>query len=76
MNTVWYLQDYNSMKIDKVYTTKKAAFAEAKEYGKGRFKTIIKGSSYWYFTKDDNQDPACSVEKVPLIKAVRSCRQT
>lgn len=71
MKYVWLVQDCTSMEVNKVFTTKKAAFADAKEYGKGRFKTVMKNSIYWYFTKDDSNEPACSVHKVPVIKVKR-----
>lgn len=73
MKFVWYVQDYNSMEVNFVFTTKKAAFAEAKEYGPGRFKTIIKGSVYHYHTQqDDKTEYACAVVKVPVIRAKRN----
>lgn len=71
MKYVWFVQDFNSMEVHEVYTTKKAAFADAKEYGSGRFKTIDKGRIYHYYTQDDKDDFACSVEKVPVIRAKR-----
>jgi len=71
MKYVWFVQDFNEMRVERVYTTKKAAFLDAKEYGKGRFKTIVEGHIYYYYTKDDKYDYACSVEKIPVIRAKR-----
>lgn len=72
MKTVWFVQDYNSMRVDEVFTTKKAAFEKAKDaYGKGGFKEVTKGWVYWYCTKSNDYEPACSVEKVPVRKVKR-----
>ena len=71
MKYVWYVQDYTSMEVNEVFTTKKAAFIEAKKYGTGRFKTLTARESYWYFTADDKTDPACYINKIPVQKAKR-----
>lgn len=77
MKSVWFVQDYIILRISEVFTTKKAAFAEAKKtYGQGRFRTLQKGLVYYYHPhqKERNpfDEPACIVQKVPLIKAERS----
>lgn len=71
MKYVWFIQDWNSMEVDCVYTTKKAAVAKLKEsYGKGRFKNMDEsGGSYWL--PDDKANPACYLWRVPLIRAKR-----
>jgi len=67
MKNVWFIQDQNDMRVHKVFTTKKAVFAETKKaYGKGRFETIAKGRIYWYIIPNDI-DSVCSIEKVPVI---------
>ena len=72
MKYVWFVQEFNDMRVLEVFTTKKAAFADAKEYGKGRFKTIAKGRIYHYISPDDKYNYICSVEKVPVYHAKRS----
>ena len=71
MKFVWFVQDYNDMRVLEAFTTKKAAVAKAKEYGKGRFKTMDKNRIYHYYTQDDQRDFACSVEKIPVHKTKR-----
>ena len=74
MKYVWFVQNYVDMRVLEVFTTRKAAFAVAKEYGKGRFQTIDKGRIYHYYTQDDRSEYACSVEKVPVHKATRKTK--
>ena len=71
MKNVWFIQEYNSMHISEVFTTKKAAFAKVKMYGAGKFHKI-NSRIYQYFTKDNYNEPVCYVEKVPVIHNTRS----
>lgn len=71
MKYVWFVQDWNDMRVFQVFTTKKDVVAETKRlYGKGRFHTIIKGRMYNYFTPY-KVEPICFIEKVPVIHSIR-----
>lgn len=68
MTKVWFMQDYNSMRVDEVFTTKKAVIEEVKKtYGKGRFQHLRK-DMFRYFTPDDKYEPVCYIERVPVRK--------
>ena len=71
MKNVWFVQDYDSMKVFEVFTTKKAVVAEAKKYGKGIFRTVDKNRIYLYYLSNDKYEPVCSIEKVPVIHSKR-----
>jgi uncharacterized protein (DUF169 family) len=72
MKYVWYVQDHNSMAVDKVYTTKSAAFERAQSvYGaRGIFEKITQ-HSFYYKPQPKYSDPYCAVERVPVVHSLK-----
>lgn len=71
---VWFVQDYTSMVIDCVYTTKKAAFTEARKYDPHGVFHKLSQDLYYYKPRDKYADPHCAVERVAVIHNQRKLK--